>query len=94
MFWVQYTKAKIQTNMDSDLNKTKQKVRQELANYLGVDLEDIEDESVLAVDLHMTALDLTDFEQVLKNNSFDTSKIDFTEIETFEDLIEGLTLTA
>ena len=79
--------------MDTDLNTTKQKVRQELADYLGVDLEDIEDESVLTVDLHMAALDLTDFEQILKNNGFDTSKIDFTEIETFEDLVEGLTLT-
>lgn len=84
----------IRTDMDSELNKTKQKVRQELANYLGVDLEDIEDESTLTVDLHMTSLDLTDFTEQLKTIGFDASRVELTEIETFEDLVEGLTLTA
>lgn len=65
-------------------------VKQLLANYLGVDLEDIENESILTEDLHMTALDLTDFVEILKS-SFDTSKLNLVEIETFEDLIEGLT---
>lgn len=74
--------------------KIDQKVKQLLADYLGVDLEDIENESVLTVDLHMTAVDLTDFEEKLKTSGFDTSRVDLTEIETFEDLVEGLTLTS
>ncbi len=77
--------------MDTELNKTKQKVRQQLADYLGVDLEDIEDESTLTEDLHMTALDLTDFIEHLKTNGFDASKVDLIETETFSDLIENLT---
>lgn len=83
-FWVQYTK------MDKDANTIKQKVRQELANYLGVDIEDIEDESVLSEDLHMTALDLTDFTEKLISKGFDTSRVELTEIETFADLIENM----
>ncbi len=76
--------------MDPELNKTRQKVRQLLANHLGVDLEDIEDESILGEDLHMTALDLTDFIEILKSD-FDTSKLDLEEMETFGDLIDNLT---
>ena len=41
--------------MDSDFNKTKNIVRQELANFLGVETEDIEDDSSLTEDLHMKA---------------------------------------
>jgi len=78
--------------MDTELNKIKQKVKQELADYLGVDLEDIEDDSILTEDLHMTALDLTDFVETLKANHFDTSRVDLTEIETFADLLETLTI--
>lgn len=66
-------------------------VKQLLANHLGVDLEDIENESILTEDLHMTALDLTDFMETLKSNNFDVSKVDLTEVETFGDLIENLT---
>ena len=76
-FWVQYT-------------KTMDKVKQLLANHLGVDLEDIENETTLTNDLHMTALDLTDFTEKLKANGFDTSKVDLAEIETFSDLVEAL----
>ena len=85
VFWVQYTRQQM---------KTEEKVKQLLADYLGVDLEDIENESVLTIDLHMTAVDLTDFLEDLKTNGFDISRVDLTEIETFEDLVEALTLTA
>lgn len=77
--------------MDGDLEKTKQEVKRELANYLGVDLEDIEDESTLTGDLHMKATDLTDFMVKLGEAGFATEDIDLTEIETFEDLVEVLT---
>ncbi len=77
--------------MESDLTKTKQKVKRELADFLGVDMEDIEDESVLAEDLHMKATDLTDFMEILGVAGFDTSKIDLTEVETFGELTEALT---
>lgn len=77
--------------MDNDFNKTKNIVRQELANYLGVDTEDIEDDSSLTIDLHMKATDLTDFMEVLNRMGMETSSVDLTVTETFLDLIEALT---
>lgn len=77
--------------MDSDFNKTKDIVRRELANYLGVDTEDIEDDSSLTIDLHMKASDLTDFMEVLVRMGMETSSVDLTVTETFLDLIEALT---
>jgi hypothetical protein len=77
--------------MDSDLNKTKSIVRQELASFLGVDVEDIEDDVSLAEDLHMKATDLTDFMEVITRMGMETTGIDLTEIETFLDLVEALT---
>jgi len=77
--------------MDSEFANTKQKVKRELADYLGVDMEDIEDESMLSTDLHMDAVMLTDFMEILTKAGFDVSQLDFTEIETFLELIEALT---
>jgi hypothetical protein len=77
--------------MDSEFANTRQKVKRELADYLGVDMEDIEDESILATDLHMDAVMLTDFMEILAKAGFDTSQLDFNEIETFLELIEALT---
>ena len=77
--------------MDNDFNKTKDIVKKELASFLGTDPEDIEDDYSLTEDLHMKASDLTDFMQILTRMDYDTSEIDFTEIETFTDLVEALT---
>jgi isopentenyldiphosphate isomerase len=77
--------------VDSDFNKTKDIVRRELANYLGVETADIEDDSSLTEDLHMKATDLTDFMEILTRMGMETSNIDLTEIETFLELIEALT---
>ncbi len=82
---VQYTK------MDSDFYKTRNLVRQELANFLGVEIEDIEDDSSLTEDLHMKATDLTDFMEILVRMGMETTKVDLTETETFLDLVEALT---
>ena len=77
--------------MDNDLAKTKDSVRLELANFLGVETEDIEDDSSLTEDLHMKATDLTDFLEVLTRMGMETVNIDLTETETFLDLVEALT---
>lgn len=76
---------------NSDLGKTKEKVKRELADFLGVSMEDIEDETTLTEDLHMKASDLTDFMEILNVAGFDTSKIDLMEVETFSELVEALT---
>lgn len=75
--------------MDTE-NQTKQKVKDELANYLGIDLEDIEDDSTLTGDLHMKATELTDFLELLSSRGFETDGIDLTETETFEELTDAL----
>jgi isopentenyldiphosphate isomerase len=77
--------------MESDFNKTKDTVRHKLANFLGVEAEDIEDDSILAEDLHMKASDLTDFMEILSRMDMDTEGVDLTETETFLDLVEALT---
>lgn len=77
--------------MDGDFEKTKQKVKRELADYLGIDAEDVDDDSILAEDFHMKPNDLTDFMEILTTAGFDTSKMELTEIETFSDLVEDLT---
>lgn len=77
--------------IDSNFDKAKDKIRLELADHLGIEPEDILDDSLLTEDLHMKASDLTDFVEILGNSGFDTGKIDLTEIETFLDLVEALT---
>lgn len=77
--------------MDTEFANTKQRIKRELADYLGVDMEDIEDETEFATDLHMDATMLTDFMDILSKAGFDISQLDFTEIETFLELVETLT---
>jgi isopentenyldiphosphate isomerase len=77
--------------MDNDFNKTKEIVRKELASYLGIEPEDVEDDSILTEDLHMKATDLTDFMEILTRMNLETRDVDLTEIETFLDLVEALT---
>jgi len=76
--------------MDGELSETKGKVKEELANYLGIDLEDIEDDSTLTGDLHMKATELTDFKELLNSKGFEAETLDFSEIETFEELTDAL----
>lgn len=77
--------------MDSDFTKTKEAVRRELANYLGLEPDDIEDDSSLTEDLHMKASDLTDFMEVLTRMGMETSSVNLMETETFLELVESLT---
>jgi acyl carrier protein len=70
----------------------KSKLKELLADYLGVEIEDIDDSDSFSQDLHISALDLTDFVNSLKNHGFDTSTIELGDIETFEDLAGALDL--
>ena len=77
--------------MDKETNDVREKVKRILANFLGVDLEDIETETTFIEDLHMKPTDLTDFTVKLDEAGIDTTDVDFSEIETFGDLIDTLT---
>jgi isopentenyldiphosphate isomerase len=77
--------------MDNETIKTKQIIKQALADHLGIEPDDIDDDSILAEDLHMKASDLTDFVEVLTSLKLDVSKLDLTEVETFSDLVDSTT---
>lgn len=77
--------------MDSEFANAKQKIKRELADYLGVDMEDIEDDTEFTTDLHMDAVALTDFMEILGKAGYDISSLDFNEIDTFLELVETLT---
>jgi len=68
----------------------KNKLKELLANHLGVSIEDIDDSDSFSQDLHIRAIDLADFTHNLENYGFDITKVDLSEIETFEDLTEAL----
>jgi len=77
------------------MNSTDQKgiinpIKQHLAEYLGVEIEDIDDDDSLTQDLHMRPSDLTDFLETLKTNNIDTNTVDLTEIETVGELIDAV----
>ncbi len=68
----------------------KDKLKEILADYLGVEIEDINDGDSFSQDLHISPLDLADFIHGLSSHGFDTSKVNLGELETFEDLTESL----
>jgi hypothetical protein len=75
--------------MDNEINAIKQKIKRELADFLGIGLDDIEDESEFISDFHMSPTDMTDFLDILNKSGFDTDSIELTQIETFSDLIDS-----
>lgn len=75
--------------MDTE-TQIKQRVKNELANYLGIDLEDIEDESTLTGDLHMKATEITDFMELLTGLGMESDGVNLADLETFEDLTDAL----
>jgi len=66
------------------------KINKLLANHLGVEPEDIENDDSLSEDLHMTAVELTDFVHVLEKEGYPLSEIDYTELDTVGDLIDSI----
>lgn len=77
--------------MNNEFSNTKQRIKRELADFLGVDMEDIEDETEFTTDLHMDAVMLTDFLDILTKAGYDVSSLDFSEIDNFIELTEALT---
>jgi acyl carrier protein len=74
--------------METEFNKLKQKIKRELADFLGIGMEDIEDETFFVEDLHMNTLDMTDFMDILDKSGLEVLDLDISEVETFLDLVE------
>ncbi|KKQ24415.1 MAG: hypothetical protein US62_C0044G0006 [Candidatus Woesebacteria bacterium GW2011_GWA1_37_8] len=64
--------------------------KQTLAEFLGLDVEDIGNDDGLYEELHMQPSDLSDFLHKLGELGFDTTKTDLTKVESVDDLIETL----
>jgi acyl carrier protein len=76
--------------MNREEAKIKSTVKKLLADFLGIDPEDIEEDFSLTEDLHMKATDITDFMDLLNKKNIVTDGVDLTEIETFSDLTEAI----
>ncbi|OGM21166.1 hypothetical protein A2863_03605 [Candidatus Woesebacteria bacterium RIFCSPHIGHO2_01_FULL_38_9b] len=66
-------------------------IKSVLAKHLGIETQDINLDDSLVDELHMKPSDLADFLESLEIQGVDTSKIDFTQIDTVEELIDALT---
>ena len=71
---------------------TEKRIIDLLADSIGVDAEDVSVEDTIVDDLHMSAVDLTDFATTLRNKGFDISFEDLTDLETVADLVEAASL--
>lgn len=71
---------------------TNQRVKEILAEQIGVEAEDLNEEDSFTEDLHMTTADLTDFAHKLEVAGVNPSELDFSTIETLGDLFETLGL--
>ncbi|MBI3443683.1 hypothetical protein HY008_03350 [Candidatus Woesebacteria bacterium] len=75
---------------DKKDNKIEGQLLKILADQLGITTDDISHEDFLRDDLHMTARDLSDFGDILIEKELIQEELDFTEIETVNDLIENV----
>lgn len=66
------------------------KIVRHLAEHIGVEPEDINDEDSLSEDLHMNPAEISDFVHSLGEAGFSISSLNLTEIETVGDLLEAL----
>jgi len=65
-------------------------IKEILAEYVGVDKEEISDEDTLSEDLHMSASDLTNLSEILKGKGI--TEVDFTVIKTVGELADEVSL--
>ena len=70
--------------------ETLNKIKELLADYIGVGTIDINDTDLLFDDLHMSPTDVTDFIMSLEAEGYDVSKLNLGEIRSVEDLVENL----
>ena len=61
-----------------------------LAEQIGVEPEDIDEEDAFLTDLHMNPPELSDFVHSLTSLDLDVSHLNLTEIETVVELLEAL----
>jgi hypothetical protein len=68
----------------------KSKIKNILANMLGVEMADINDDDDFSADLQMEPITIADFQEKLTNSGVDAEDIDFNEVSTISDLLDAL----
>ncbi len=77
-------------NLPTDTEKIRELVKKLLAEHIGVEPEDIEDDDFLIDDLHMNPSEIVDFSEKLKEVGLDITRVDLMNLNTVEDLIDAL----
>ena len=72
------------------MEETNTKLKTLLAEHLGIEANDINNQDSLISDLHMDPATISEFVESLEDHGVDVSKVDLTEIDTFEELAEAL----
>lgn len=72
--------------------KNDHKIKEILANILGIEIDDIHDDFLLVDDLHMSPNDLTDLIEAFSNLGHETKDLDFDKIDSVEKLIDHYSL--
>ena len=68
----------------------KSQIIKRLAEHIGVEPEDIDEDDAFLTDLHMNPTELSDFAHSLTSLDLDVSHLNLAEIETIADLLEVL----
>lgn len=76
----------------ADQNLDIPNLRQLLAEYLGVEPEDINESDSFSVNLHMGPTEISDFLESLRERGMDISRLNIEDIDTVEQLNEALEL--
>lgn len=71
-------------------DKLTKQVKTIIAEHIGVEVEDLNNDDSLREDLHMNANDLVDLVHSLSEINLDTSKVDLMEVDTIENLIDRI----
>lgn len=74
--------------MTDKYKETEEKIKALLADHLGTDPDDIDNEDSFIDDLNMRTVDLSDFFKLLSDNNFVVEDLEITDIKTVGDLID------
>lgn len=68
----------------------KSQIIKKLAEHIGVEPEDINEDDAFQTDLHMNPIELSDFIHSLTSLDIDINRLNLIEIETVSDLLKAL----
>jgi acyl carrier protein len=76
--------------MDKEEKELRNRIKKILAELLGIEPDDIHDDDSFKEEFQMDAILLTDFLNKLEELGYDSSHIDFNEIDNISELLENV----